>query len=75
MILNTFSYKANISYYLSMFALLFLLGCGEGFVFEKKHDIGDKGWAYSDVLDFDFTIQDTSTIYNIYLEHLNDHPV
>ena len=75
MILNTISYKANISYLLGMFALLLIWACGEGFDFEKKQTIGNKGWAYSDVLDFDLNIADTTTIYNIYLEieHATDY--
>ena len=49
-------------------ALLFLSGCGQQYVFQKEYPIADAKWSYSDTLDFDLTIEDTTDIYNIYLD-------
>jgi len=45
-----------------------LAGCGPGYYFEETKTIADGRWAYSDTLDFRFTVTDTLETYNIYLD-------
>ena len=54
---------------------LFLISCGKNFIYEKSFPIKNGEWAYVDTLDFNFEIQDTSKIYNLYLniEHSTDY--
>lgn len=49
-------------------AILFLSSCGPGYDYEKQYDFEDGNWAYEDTLGFTFTIQDTLSIYNLFLE-------
>lgn len=65
---NNFFSKANIPIWLGMFALSFWVGCGDTFDFEKTYTIDEGGWEYEDAFDYNLTIQDTTVIYNIYLE-------
>jgi gliding motility-associated lipoprotein GldH len=44
-----------------------IAGCDNKYRFEAKHDIPNAQWTYRDTFDFPFQIQDTSTLYNIYL--------
>jgi gliding motility-associated lipoprotein GldH len=47
---------------------LLLASCGPSFVYEKQYDIPEGQWAYEDTLRFDFAIEDTLALYNLYLE-------
>ena len=66
--IHNFLPRANMFLLLSIFALGILTGCSSKYVFEEQHIIGNQLWAYSDILNYEPTIKDTSTIYNIYLE-------
>lgn len=60
----------------SFIALLFSLSaCGADFVYEKKYYLEGEVWKYSDTLRFDFEIEDSVHIYNLYLEvaHSKDY--
>ncbi len=53
--------------------LLFLLSslasaCGSDYLFEETYPLEETGWAYTDTLDFNFSIEDTSRVYNLYLD-------
>ncbi|HKK78928.1 MAG TPA: gliding motility lipoprotein GldH [Phaeodactylibacter sp.] len=48
--------------------LLALSACGPNYVYEKSYKIEDGAWAYADTLPFQFEIEDTNTIYNLWLE-------
>lgn len=54
---------------------LFLISCGKNFIYEKSFPIQNGDWIYTDTLDFNFEIQDTTKIYNLYLdiEHSTDY--
>jgi len=60
--------KTNTLFLLSIFSLLFFLACEEDFYFESNKTITSDQWTYQDSLDFTFSIADTSTIYNLYLD-------
>lgn len=53
-----------------LFAALALLAgaCQSNIVFQEKKDIAPSGWAYRDSLDFKFQIDDTTEVYNLYLD-------
>jgi gliding motility-associated lipoprotein GldH len=42
--------------------------CGEDYDYEKQYVIDDTSWKYGDTLNYNFEIQDTTNIYNLYLE-------
>jgi gliding motility-associated lipoprotein GldH len=47
---------------------LLMLGCGGNFEYQKAYQIQDNSWNYQDTLNFNFNIEDTSRIYNLFLE-------
>lgn len=47
---------------------LSLLACGPSYLFEEKKDIPKGLWAYQDTLDFKFSVPDTASLYNIYVD-------
>ncbi len=51
-----------------LFAFIGLSSCGPDFVYEKSIPIENEQWSYSDTLDFEFEITDTSQLYNFYLD-------
>ena len=55
--------------YLFFFTTLLLLSsCGTGYEYDRQYTFEEGVWAQEDTLDFTFTIGDTLTIYNLYLE-------
>lgn len=63
--------------YLSfLFLLIFLSSCGENFVYSEEKVIQNAQWTYEDTLDFAIPIQDTTGVYNLYLDinHTIDYP-
>lgn len=52
-----------------------LTACGPDYIYEKQYPLEEEGWAYADTLDFTFSIDDTLTLYNLYLEvtHTTDY--
>lgn len=54
--------------------LLSLTACGPSYIFEETKVIAENGWSYTDSLNFDFEIADTSTIYDLHLilDHKDD---
>ncbi len=54
---------------------LLLTSCSDDFIFEKTMKTDDGNWSYEDVLQFDFTIADTSKKYDLLLEveHAGDY--
>lgn len=42
--------------------------CGPDYLYEKSFPVSEEGWAYADTVDFSFAIDDTSAVYNLYLE-------
>jgi gliding motility-associated lipoprotein GldH len=51
---------------LFLLAMIFI-GC-KGFHYDEKKKIADSEWAYQDLMEFNFEISDTNSLYNIYLE-------
>ncbi len=65
-----------LSVFTSLFAsCLLLTSCGGDFIFEETINTNAGNWAYEDVLQFDFTIDDTSKRYDLLLEveHVGDY--
>lgn len=59
---------------------LFLIGimlqsCGNEYAYQREYEIQEMAWAYTDTLNFNFAIEDTLTLYNLYLqiEHTQDY--
>lgn len=69
---NKTFYK-NLSFYL--ITLLFL-ACDPGRVYEENLEVENASWKIDDVKKFDFQIQDTTSLYNVYLNirNTNDYP-
>ncbi len=59
------------------FLLIFfsLLSCGQKYEYQKSYEIEGERWTYADSLEFSFDIEDTTKIYNLYLElkHTTDY--
>jgi gliding motility-associated lipoprotein GldH len=51
-------------------------GCGENLIFDQQQTLPNGIWSYRDSINFDFSIADTSKIYNLYVsvEHQEDYP-
>ncbi len=47
---------------------LLLFGCGKDLEYQKTYQIPDNAWSYQDSLNFNFNIEDTTRIYNLFLE-------
>ncbi len=47
---------------------LSLFSCGEDYVYDKEYKISESTWNYTDTLNYNFVIEDTTSIYNLYLE-------
>lgn len=58
----------NYPFFIIAILVVFLAGCQNGVVFEKQYDLKDAAWTYADTLDFEFEIEDTLKIYNLYLD-------
>ncbi len=58
----------KIKFLLACNLLSALMSCGPNYVFEQSYQISNKEWTYQDSLNFNFSIQDTSNIYNLYLD-------
>lgn len=67
--------KANILLLIFCISLSFF-GCKEDFYFDSNKIITSDQWSYKDSLNFTFSIADTSTIYNLYLDinHSTEYP-
>jgi gliding motility-associated lipoprotein GldH len=54
------------------FSFLILLSisfsCGKNYQYQKEYELEGEKWTYADSLEFAFDIQDTTKIYNLYLE-------
>lgn len=55
---------------------LFLIGCDEQKVYEKNLSISNAQWERNEKAIFQFTISDTTSLYNLYLNfrHAGDYP-
>jgi len=47
---------------------IFLISCGENYLFEKTYKIENGAWEYDNTLDYAFEITDTTKVYNLLLE-------
>lgn len=67
-------YKKSFLVFLFLGAILFF-GCGKNYLFDKTYEIQNGAWTYQDTLNFSFEIQDTSKIYNLFLnfDHSTDY--
>ena len=48
--------------------LLFLFSCNSNILFEQKQEIPSQNWDYADTLNFNFSIEDTTKIVNLWLD-------
>jgi gliding motility-associated lipoprotein GldH len=63
----------QIAFSLLVLTIFTFFACNnEHFLYDKKCDIANAHWSYSDTLNFDFEIKDTFKIYNLYMEV--EHP-
>jgi gliding motility-associated lipoprotein GldH len=46
--------------------MLIFFGCDSNRVYEKNHDLEERAWISTEHPVFEFTVQDTSTAYNLY---------
>lgn len=52
-----------------LFSLLLLLtACGPDFVYDNTQEVPEAGWTYDQPFRFNFQVQDTSKVYNLWLE-------
>ncbi len=59
----------SIHPFLSLLAFLMLFSaCGPNYVYQEEHTIPNSQWTYADTLDYAVRIDDTTTIYNLYLQ-------
>ena len=48
---------------------LFLLSsCGPDYIQDSRKDIAEAGWTYADQASFSFQVEDTTKVYNLWLE-------
>lgn len=67
--------KNNLIYFTLLLIVSLVTSCGPNFIYEKDYEIANQAWTYSDTLDFEIDIVDTTAIYNLYLdlEHSTDY--
>lgn len=65
---STYRILSTLPFWVLILLGLSLSSCGDNYVYEKQYVIQNGAWGYGDTLDFDFEIQDTTSIYNLYLE-------
>ncbi len=55
---------------------VFMMSCGDDYLYSTTHKMGAAGWTYADSIKFDFEIADTSKRYNLLLKvhHSPDFP-
>lgn len=59
--------KIKSQLFLGLFILLHF-SCGRSFTFSHNLDIPETGWAYENILKYDFEVADTDALYDLYLE-------
>lgn len=57
-----------IRFFLSIIVVCGLISCDDSIFFEEKQDIPGGVWMYRDSVDFHFTVNDTSELYNMYVD-------
>ncbi len=57
----------NVRSFLAALFLMTLASCGDT-VFEKKLNVPGENWTYQDTLKFDYSIEDTTKVYGLFLE-------
>jgi gliding motility-associated lipoprotein GldH len=58
-------------YVVVMILILFFSSCEDGHVYEKYKKIPNYNWNYNESIPFEFSIDDTNALYNIYLNIRN----
>lgn len=56
--------------------LALLSSCGPDIIYEKDYELPEAGWSYADTLKFEVPINDTLSVYNLFLdlEHSREYP-
>ncbi len=59
-----------------LFGVLLLVGCESGIYYQDTYKPEDNVWKHSDLVDFDFSIADSTAMYNMYLDitHETSYP-
>jgi gliding motility-associated lipoprotein GldH len=52
------------------------VSCGPNVIYQKEYSLKGDSWTYNDTLNFDFSIVDTTKLYNIWfdIQHKEDFP-
>lgn len=58
----------NYLFSLLFLSSIFLLSCGEDYLFEKNYEIEKGAWKYDNTLAYTLDITDTTKVYNLLLE-------
>ena len=63
-----------LNHFLILFCLILLFSCSESYLFEDSKKLNNGIWLYSNPLEFEFEISDTSKSYNLFLsiDHSTD---
>ena len=46
----------------------FFSSCGPDYILDQTYEIENQAWTYSDTLNFDIDVQDSTKIYNLIIE-------
>jgi len=59
-----------------LFALFSILSCQNDIIFQAKQPINSPYWQYQDSIGFEFPVQDTDLLYDLYLQidHTTEYP-
>ncbi len=60
--------QKKLFFALALWGCISLWGCGPDYVYQSEKEIAKAVWAYRDSAVFEFDIQDTTKLYNLYLD-------
>jgi gliding motility-associated lipoprotein GldH len=56
----------------AILALIFFSACNDNIVFEENHSVNSRGWHINDTLIFNYTVKDTTALYDLYINVRNN---
>lgn len=54
--------------FLTVLFSVLLMSCGKEYVYDEEVEIPDNIWTYDQAIDFEFEVEDTTQLYNLYVE-------
>jgi gliding motility-associated lipoprotein GldH len=69
--------RNRITHFACSFLLLGLMtSCGESYIYDQVVEIPEETWTYAYPLDFEFEVNDTTNLYNLFIEvkHQKEYP-